>query len=645
MKKRVSPFFVPFLVVISLLIFITGFTLIHPTGPVDSVYGKKYLQSIGELEKGLKSIRSAIFDPGSDKKSLKEALHSCRTKLKAADIWLRYLDQNTYKLLNGPLPVEWETEVFEKTEKPYRRPGAGLSLAEQFLDDKNYSKDSLDKLISSAIHALPVYLADTTLKPLETADHFFFANRLFLLNLSTIYNTGFECPDTSAIIPELKEMMRDVKLIYADFNESFPDKKIDNEYLIAYDASLTFVSAQSDHFSAFNHFLFIRDYLNPLYALNQKMINRYNAQWTSVNDFTLSSECYSIFDKGLYRGQNYKGVYISVTDEKALAELAEIGKQLFYDPILSGNNKRSCVSCHKPEQLFTDTALATSKQFEEGKFLPRNTPTLVNVVFQHLLMLDGRLTTLQKQAKAVTTNPIEMGGDEKDILEKVLSCPAYKKVFTKYLKLTPLYSEVSIDHILSAITLFYGQFSFYYSPFDDAMNKKAAFGPELVHGFNLFMSKAQCATCHYLPQFNGVKPPYIGSEFEVIGVPGDSSFKSLSSDMGRFAIYPSEEMKHAFRTNTVRNSQYTKPYMYNGVFKTLDQVIDFYNTGGGRGKGMQVENQTLSSDSLKLTSDEKKSLIAFIQSLNEKIPPVTPPSELPRSSHKTLNERKVGGAY
>ena len=107
-------------------------------------------------------------------------------------------------------------------------------------------------------------------------------------------------------------------------------------------------------------------------------------------------------------------------------------------------------------------------------------------------------------------------------------------------------------------------------------------------GFNLFMSKAQCGTCHFVPQFNGVKPPYAGSEFEVIGVPEDSNYKRLSPDKGRYEINPVNEMMNAFRTGTVRNAAYTKPYMHNGVFQTLDQVIELYDVGGGTGKKLVV---------------------------------------------------------
>jgi cytochrome c peroxidase len=159
------------------------------------------------------------------------------------------------------------------------------------------------------------------------------------------------------------------------------------------------------------------------------------------------------------------------------------------------------------------------------------------------------------------------------------------------------------------------------------------------------MSKAQCGTCHFPPIFNGVKPPYIGSEFEVLGVPEDTGYTKLSSDKGRYNVNPAKETLNAFRTNTVRNTAFTKPYMHNGVFKTLEEVIDLYDAGGGAGKKLTVDNQTLEIDSLKLSKAEKNELIAFIQSLNENIIFENPPSALPASASKALNKRKIGGEY
>jgi cytochrome c peroxidase len=142
--------------------------------------------------------------------------------------------------------------------------------------------------------------------------------------------------------------------------------------------------------------------------MNQQFIHLYRAVSINFSDYSLNNNCYSIFDKSLYRGQNAKGIFIAVDDTTALNDIRETGKLLFYDPTLSGNGKRSCAGCHKPTEFFTDTAFAASLQFDSINRFPRNTPTLVNALYNHLLMLDGKHITLQNQAKEVIANPNEM---------------------------------------------------------------------------------------------------------------------------------------------------------------------------------------------------------------------------------------------
>jgi len=146
----------------------------------------------------------------TDIEIIQQKISSVRLKMKALDFWLRYLEPVAYKKINGPLPVEWETEVFEKFEKPYKRNGAGLSLAELYLDEPAINKDSLISLIRQSGEALNVFRADSITSFFQRPDHFFFANRLFLLNLAAIYTTGFECPDSARVIPELCYMLRAV---------------------------------------------------------------------------------------------------------------------------------------------------------------------------------------------------------------------------------------------------------------------------------------------------------------------------------------------------------------------------------------------------------------------------------------------------
>jgi cytochrome c peroxidase len=615
------------------------------TATYSNYYNEKLDAFARQQEALLASINAADIHTEKGIEQVKQQIQLTRNKLKGMDFWFRYLEPTMYKKLNGPLPVEWETEVFEKFEKPYKRSGAGLTLAALYLDEEHSNKDTLASLVRQSIGAIATYRADSITKNLTSYHHFFLCNRLFILNLAAIYTTGFECPDTAQIIPELRIMLGETKNIYAAFNESFPTTKVSEAYLSLFNKTIAFVNAQPAAYTSFDHFTFIRDYVNPLFVLNQQMIRDYKVVSHSLIDYSLNKQATSIFKKDIYNGQNAKGLFLRVDDTAVLAEIEKIGKLLFYDPILSGNNLRSCASCHKPTEYFTDTAFVASLQYNGTDRLRRNSPSLLNAQYNHLVMLDGKHYTLQHQVKAVVSNPEEMNCDEKELLKKVMSCGQYAKAFKKFLQYTPQETKVTIDHIASALTIYYTKFSRYYSPFDDAMNNHTDVPVAAQQGFNLFMSKAQCATCHFVPQFNGVKPPFVGSEFEVLGVPEHKDYKQLSADKGRYEVNPADETLNAFRTGSVRNAAHTTPYMHNGVFTTMEEVIDFYDAGGGAGHGLRVGNQTLSSDSLHLSQNEKAQLLQFITALNEQISFENPPVKLPKSTIKSLNSRKVGGTY
>lgn len=580
------------------------------------------------------------------RESLKKGIARSRMALKRIDFWLRYFEPVAYKKVNGPLPVEWEVEVFEKFEPPYKREGAGLTLAETYLDEGRFSKDSMAGLIRQSLSAMETYLADSITVFLDKESSFYFANRLYLLNLAAIYTTGYECPDTAQVIPELRCLMQAVGEIYTTYNRSFPQRALPAEYLDLYAEAADFVLHEPDDFTCFDHFRFIRQYVNPLFKLNQALIRSFRFRSSSYVDYSLNEDATSIFDKRLYTGQQEKGLFFAVEDTAILKKISQAGRLLFYDPLLSGNNRRSCASCHKPASYFADSSAATPLAFDGISRLPRNAPSLINAVYNHLLMLDGKHISLQAQARDVISNPHELNGNEKDILSKVMSCREYRELFHLLLAFTPEEKEVTMGHIISAITFYYSQFSRYASPFDQLMDISSFPDDQWVRaGFNLFMGKAQCATCHFVPQFNGVKPPYTGSEFEVLGVPADTAYRALSADSGRFGVHPVSQMARAFRTGTIRNSSHTQPYMHNGVFRTLWEVVDFYDRGGGAGRSLDPENQTLEAASLNLTETEKELLVRFMESLTEKIEFEKPPENLPLSDKVVLNKRKPGGEY
>lgn len=629
------------------LVVIAAWLLAFAQSSPDS-YRAVYSRTITNLATSQEQLLYAIDKWKEDsvgKPAVVAALEKARTNMKRADFWLRYLEPLAYKKINSPLPVEWETEVFEKFEQPYRREGAGLTLARLYLDEPGCNKDTLKRLVRQSLDATQIFTHDSITSRIATYHHFFLCNRLFLLNLAAIYTTGFECPDAAQVMPELEEMLAAANVIYGSYNESFPEQPLSPQYMKLFAAMTGYVRTGTHNRDSFDHYVFLKDYVNPLYVENQQMVLKYRVVSHSLQDYTLSKQATSIFDKQLYHGQNAKGVFLRVDDSAVLADIDALGRQLFFDPILSGNNERSCASCHKPGHYFTDTSLATPERFGQNGMLARSAPSLTNVTHNHLLMADGKHYTMQHQARAVISNPEEMNCTEKDVLEKILSCKEYKTALKNLARYTPQEPEVSYEHVVSCITYFYGKYSNYTAPFDEAMNGGLPISKAAQHGFNLFMGKAQCGTCHFVPMFNGVKPPYVGSEFEVLGVPANPEYTELSKDTGRYGVHAAEETHRAFRTGTVRNAMRTAPYMHNGVFATMKQVIDFYDAGGGAGHGLTISNQTLSADSLHLTLNEKEDLIAFLETLTEQLPEVTLPETLPKSNIRALNTRKPGGNY
>jgi len=606
-----------------------------------------YTQRIDSLSFSLGQLKSALAEcaenPAIGKEKILRLLHRSRICLKRTDFWLRYTDPIHYRWINGPLPIEWETEVFEKYEAPYMRRAGGLILMETELALAEPNLDSLLTWCDMAGKGLTGL--NTSLNDLDFTkpDWFLFANRHFLLNLFTVYSTGYECPSEDRRIPELHDMCQSMQEVYAVFSKGNPDLPMDR-FNELYERMLAFLTKAPEAYMDFDHYAFIRDYVAPLYEINAGLIRSSRVRSQNLNDYSLQSNAISLFDPGLYNAQNRKGVFSGIEDSASLASIRSLGSMLFYDPILSGNMERSCASCHKPAHFFADTQRFASN-YDRNGFLARNTPSLFQASSNHLLMADGAHFSLQEQARHVIGHVKEMAGDEAVIMKRINKIPQYRKQLQVLSQLTPSAPVYSYEHVLSAVVYYCSSYGDSIPLFFRQMKHQAEEDALAIKGFNLFMGKAACATCHFLPRFNGVRPPYTGSEFEVIGTPADKAGKVLSSDSGRFLQHPVAEMLHAFRTPGLWNIGHTFPYMHNGVYHSLEEVIDFYDAGGGIGKGLKLANQTLPSDSLRLSQEEKQALVHFLRQLKSEEPAPTAPLNLPQAQTRQLSARKPGGNY
>lgn len=289
-------------------------------------------------------------------------------------------------------------------------------------------------------------------------------------------------------------------------------------------------------------------------------------------------------------------------------ELIALGRRLFFDPRLSGPETRSCASCHVPERTFTDARARAAPLPTNHRTPLRNTPTLVNAALQPAMFADERAGFVEDQIRIVLSSPAEMA-----------SSPELAAARTGLDERTVRVALAAYIRTLTALN----------SRFDRAIRgDTTAITPDERRGFNLFVGKARCGTCHFAPLFGGTLPPeFARSELEIIGVPSTTATKNatVDPDPGRAAVDHWREHQFGFRVPTIRNAALTAPYMHNGVFATLEQVVDFYDRGGGDGIGASVPGQTLPSRPLHLTPSERSDLVAFVRSVTDSSASVAKP--------------------
>lgn len=313
-------------------------------------------------------------------------------------------------------------------------------------------------------------------------------------------------------------------------------------------------------------------------------------------------------------------------------EKVELGRLLYFDPLLSGDNTQSCATCHHPDLGFSDgrqvsmgvggKGLGPSRT--AGKELPRNAPSIWNAAWFHKLFWDGRANDLEDQARNPITAEDEMNQKPDDLVRELKAIPEYVSMFETAFGVSGE-SAVTFDNVTGAIAAFERTVVSRDSPFDRyAAGDTTALTPEQRRGLTLFRSlKTRCFECHGFPTF-------ANPDFKVIGVP---PMPGKTPDPGRSEIDGGEPYKFAFKVPTLRNVALTAPYMHNGRFQTLEEVIDFYSVGGGQGFGMKLPNLDDKIRRFSISQEEKKDLVAFLHALTDdsKKPeiPAKVPSGLP----------------
>ncbi|WP_165776622.1 cytochrome-c peroxidase [Maribacter sp. 4G9] len=428
-----------------------------------------------------------------------------------------------------------------------------------------------------------------------------------IVNIATKGITGFDSPMLSNSLNEAVYNYETLAKVLDIYENAFTNKSIYQSW--KEEIALTISDLNSSDFDSFDRYTFVKNHTNKQLDL----INMTAMDWgiTLNTSRTLNPTINNLFDKNFF---NMK-MFSELREPQLTEGRIKLGQKLFNDTSLSSSGAISCATCHIKEKAFTDgLKIAVGVNNKE---LQRNTPTLSYSAYQTSFFYDGRSDGLEDQIVNVANNEDEFHIDLKLLEQKVQASTDYKVQFDS------LYNGIISDlNVRNAIATYIRSLAPFDSKFDRNMQDlEASLTDEEIKGFNLFMGKATCATCHFPPVFNGTVPPkYMETEFENLGVPKTDDFDhpELDEDLGQYFPYEVSEKRNFFKTSTVRNSELTAPYMHNGVYDNLEDVITFYNVGGGQGMGLNVPNQTLPADSLGLTVNESKAIIAFLRTLTDK---------------------------
>lgn len=320
---------------------------------------------------------------------------------------------------------------------------------------------------------------------------------------------------------------------------------------------------------------------------------------------------------------------VSITDSPAV----ELGKLLYFDPRLSGDASTSCASCHAPELGWGD-GNALSRGYP-GTVHWRNSQSVLNMAFLTKFFWTGPAPTLEAQAKSAITGPLAQNMNPSLAEERLKQIPAYVRMFRSVYGAPPTF-----DNALAAISAFERTLVSRNVPFDRYMKgDKAALNSTQQQGLALFEGKAGCAVCHNGSMLTdealhntGVPPSAVFTSdplrqiamrerMKAKGIP-EVEYLALDRDPGLYLDTKKLEDKGKFRTPTLRELNYTGPYMHNGVFATLDEVVDFYDRGGGADP---FGTKATVLKPLRLTQAEKLALRAFLESLSGDPVPVKTP--------------------
>lgn len=604
---------------------------------------QEYRNGIDSLSALLVQADSAFNNP-NDSVRVRSLFQQARRQFKHGEFLTEYFAGGIAAKMNGPDLLEWdEDEVGGPPEQPEGfQVWEGLLYPAYRIETRDAMRAQVRRL-QARVNYLKMYVDS---RKFEEASYFD-ALMQETVRITTKGLSGFDSPIALFSLTESAEALEGVRSAFAvAYGKALEKTSAPQARLLDSSFRATIhVLRSAKNFDAFDRTEFLVRNLNPL-CFQLRVAQRALRIALPTDLRALKPGFATVFDSGLFDPWSFAPENIPDSLKESRREL---GRLLFFDPILSGNGKRACASCHHPERAFTD-GLARSTGFNGAGAPLRNAPTLLNAALQSRYFSDLAVIYLEDQATQVLRSEREMHAVPHDIVRRIKESPEYARLFQKAFPGAQDSTEKSDLQMRQALAAYVRSLVALNAPFDKTLRGEAfAMSPEALRGFNLFMGKAKCATCHFPPLFNGTVPPeYTESEKEVIGVTEGPHFRKarLDKDPGRYGVVSVAGNIGAVKTPTLRNVALTAPYMHNGAFGTLREVVEFYNAGGGAGLGLDVPGQTLPSDSLRLNTQEVSDLVAFLGALTDTTGTTGRPERLPEfPGQPEMNHRKIGGEY
>ncbi|WP_316568260.1 cytochrome c peroxidase [Neobacillus sp. YIM B06451] len=289
-------------------------------------------------------------------------------------------------------------------------------------------------------------------------------------------------------------------------------------------------------------------------------------------------------------------------DNPMTPEVLKLGQALYFDPRLSGDNTRSCASCHDPGLGYGDGKATFEKV--DGTAGARNSPTVINSGYYSTNFWDGRAASLEEQALGPVENPNEMNQKLEELIPELKAVKGYEEMFKKAFG-----DGVTKDNIAKAIAAFERQIVIKDTRYDQFLKGDMnVLSDKEIRGLDLFVGKAMCVTCHNGQNLSDNNYYNIGIE---------------SADEGRFAITKDPRDMGRIRTPGLYGITHTAPYMRDGSLKTLEDVIDYYDRGGDNHPNKSFFMKQFMP--LGLSDEEKADLLAFLKTLGGQPPIVEKP--------------------